>query len=242
MNGCLNWPVRLYCIPTQYCIPTHWYVLHTNTLVCNTNASAFVLHTNTALTRQPIDMTRADHLQEILTNRLYKHVHTRVLDPSKRSHWCLQWFQDNLPRLCAMAVMSGQIKQNIQTAKSDACLMTPNNLKYQEVEYVVGPDGGAAFSAPIASASLEGCYLYREEGEDENRWIHSGKSCGVKCNFGDRHKQHQKGSLLQEEKPSKSICRIHARARTMWAAYGEGGFKMCISMLAWDSTGRISKP
>ena len=99
--------------------------------------------------------------------------------------------------------MAGQIKQNIQTAHSDTCLLTTNILKYQKVEDIVGPDGGTAFSTPIASASLQGCYLYREQGEDENRWIRSGKSCGVKCNFGDRHKQHRKGSLLLEEKLSK---------------------------------------
>ena len=103
-----------------------------------------------------------------------------------------------------MSVMTGQMKRNIQTAKSDTCLLTPNISKYQKVESAGGQAGGAAASSgPNAFASLEGCYLYREQGEDENRWIRSGKSFGVKCNFGDRHKQHRKGSLLQEENPSK---------------------------------------
>ena len=98
-----------------------------------------------------------------------------------------------------MAVMTGQMKRNIQTSKSDTCLLTPNISKFQKVESTDGP----ASSGPNAVASLEGCYLYREQNDDENRWIRSGKSCGVKCNFGDRHKQHHKGSLLQDEKPSK---------------------------------------
>jgi len=72
--------------------------------------TAFVLPEHIQLVRTPDDAARADHLQDILTHRLYVHVNTRVLDRSKHSHWCLQWAQDNLPHLCAMAVMTGHIK------------------------------------------------------------------------------------------------------------------------------------
>jgi len=187
--------------------------------------AAFVLPEHIQLVRTPDDAARADHLQDILTHRLYVHVNTRVLDRSKHSHWCLQWAQDNLPHLCAMAVMTGHIKGNIQTARNDSCLLSPNTSKYQKVECARAEHAGAALPGSKVPSSLEGCYLYREEGDDENRWIRSGKSCGVNCNLGSRHKQHQKGSLLQEDKPSKFYLSYPCKSTNYKGSMRRGWFQ-----------------
>ena len=187
--------------------------------------TAFVLPEDIQLTHTPEDAARADHLQGILTARLYVHVRTRVVDTSKHSHWCLQWAHHNLPRLCAIAVMIRHIKGNIVTARSDACLLSPKISAFQKVECTQAQDAGAAMSASKVAASLEGCYLYREASDDESRWIRSGKSSGLNCNLGSRHKQHQKASLLKEDKPSKFYLSYPCKSTNFQGSMRRGWFQ-----------------
>jgi hypothetical protein len=148
--------------------------------------------------RNEHDAMRADHLYQLLQHRLTTHIRKRVSDETKHNHWCLQFARHNLPQVCALAVMVGHIKKNIDTARDDTCLLSPHVSNFHKV----APDeGGRTVPGDGSWEQLEGCYLIREEAE-ELRWIRSGKSAGSNTNIGTRYKEHKKGSLLQQDNPS----------------------------------------
>jgi len=120
------------------------------------------------------DAVRSDHLYQLLQHRLTKHIRKRVSDQTKHNHWCLHFAQHNLPQVCALAVMVGHIKKNIDTARDDTCLLSPHVSNFHKV----APDeGGRAVPGEGSWEQLEGCYLIHEEAE-ELRWIRSARFLG----------------------------------------------------------------
>jgi len=103
----------------------------------------------------------------------------------KHDHWCIQWAEENLSRLCAISVLAGHIVPNVKCSSAIDCLLRrPGRAQYQK-------------ALDPSNENLSGCYLYYDEEKGRFiRFIRSGKVHGEGRDFKARNKDHKDGSLL----------------------------------------------
>jgi hypothetical protein len=124
-------------------------------------------------------------LTAILGQRFQMHVHARIEDAAKRTHWCLQWAARNLARAAALMVLSGHITDDLECSKRDAstCLLGMPLLR-----------DSAFVEVDMDDCCVEGCYLYFDT--KNGCWVRSGKAVGRK--FPERHREHEKKAMLKD--------------------------------------------
>ena len=130
----------------------------------------------------------ADKLEVLVRARFRGHVAGRVKDPTKHDHWCLEWAQDNFPRLAAISV-------NYSHTKPDLSFISPESS-------LLSQDLSVFTSARGPQALLEGCYLYASN--IDCCVVRSGMTVGEQRNFGVRHEDHEEGSKLMTSEARKS--------------------------------------
>ena len=158
----------------------------------------------------PFKKIQANTLHKMLLRRYKQHIYKRIKKKDKHNSYALQWFVENLPSFCAIAVLSTHVIEDLQSSTDSTTL-------------VAHPGNEGCVFHDCASAEvtdLEGCYLYYDQ--VKYAWIRSGKAVGSKFSnpkrsFGKRHAEHKMEasknatnckydkSLFYRSYPSKSI-------------------------------------
>jgi hypothetical protein len=126
--------------------------------------------------------------------RLWEHKHARIKTIGKFDHWSIHCLENNLPQLCAISVLGGRIKDDLESAGSTTCYLS--NFCEDGINFPCATDS--------AHKDLFGCYLVWDT--KELRWIRSGKAYGENdSTIGSRWtKDHTEGAKLQTAASRKS--------------------------------------
>ena len=137
------------------------------------------------ITPTPKDGARADQLQQCLARRLQLHKESR-LDKPQRTHWCLQWFSQNLGVLAAVAVLNNHVVRDLTHADDKVSLLTCVPTRWLD-------------AAP--HAQLSGTYIHFDD--EAVRVVRSGKAVRTD-GIGGREKDHKKAARCLTSETAKS--------------------------------------
>lgn len=66
---------------------------------------------------------QADAMLPHARMRLWEHKFARIDQADWHGHWSLLFFEENLPRLCAILALAGHVRTDVICAKRDTCLL-----------------------------------------------------------------------------------------------------------------------
>jgi len=132
----------------------------------------------------------AMQLCRILRSRFKIHVKTRIEDRNKHDHWCLAWFEINLPRTATAMVLVGHILpiDALECTGRATCLL--KNAMATDCFVKVKKD-----------SEYEGCYLLFHT--ISCTWPRSGKAVGRP--MATRNEEHRRKALLKEAADVNSL-------------------------------------
>jgi hypothetical protein len=137
---------------------------------------------------------QADDLYCRLLQNLGSHIQKKV-DKSKRHHFTLRFFHQNLSQFAAIVSLAGHVRDEPAIVGDKECfLKNPVGSKHRFILV------GSEFTNP------EGCYLYYDMVHDE--WICSGKVAGT-CHDSkgmlDGHEEHMASAAQNDDSSSLYI-------------------------------------
>jgi len=118
--------------------------------VWTSRATSSIMATSSTRSCGGSERVLADKLTLLVAARLASHKSSRIADVDKRSHYSLDWFEANISRLSAIAVMYKLCDEDLACATSESSLFShpePGSGSFRRVDRVL-------------ERKLEGCYLY----------------------------------------------------------------------------------
>ena len=135
---------------------------------------------------------QADILNKILMTRFTSHIQQRITNKNKHNHWCLCWFEKNIPQMASIMTLLGHIKTDLQ------CIDSTTTLLRSKDNFV---------RVSNTKSQQEGSYLYYDT--NNSIWIRSGKVTGR--GFDKRHSEHKNMSKQNGCNESKFYLRYPSK-------------------------------
>jgi hypothetical protein len=135
--------------------------------------------------------TQADDLYCRLVQNLGSHIQKKV-DKSKRRHFTLKFFRQNLSQFAAIVTLAGHVRDEPTIVGDKECLL----------KNPVGPNHRFIL-VDSEFTNAEGCYLYYDTVHGE--WIRSGKVAGTRHDskgMMDRHEEHKASAARNDDSSS----------------------------------------